>query len=147
MEQGRCAHRPALTGLFFQATTLDEDHKPAKRICAACPVAGACLDYALVNNIDHGVWGGATESERRAIRRARAGRPPKAVGMRNARASKGLSQRDLAARVGIAQATVGEIERGESVPSPAVADRLVTELGRPLEALLSSEQLAEMGAR
>jgi WhiB family redox-sensing transcriptional regulator len=43
----------------------------AQRICADCPVSEACLEYALVNRIDHGVWGGRSERERRRILRRR----------------------------------------------------------------------------
>lgn len=43
----------------------------AQRICSECPVSSACLEYALVNHIDHGVWGGASERERRRILRRR----------------------------------------------------------------------------
>jgi WhiB family redox-sensing transcriptional regulator len=43
----------------------------AQKICAECPVAEACLEYALANHIDHGVWGGASERERRRILRRR----------------------------------------------------------------------------
>ena len=43
----------------------------AQRICAECPVAEACLEYALEHHIDHGVWGGASERERRRILRRR----------------------------------------------------------------------------
>lgn len=45
----------------------------AKTICARCPVAGDCLDWALVTGQDHGVWGGLDEDERRALRRRHAG--------------------------------------------------------------------------
>jgi WhiB family redox-sensing transcriptional regulator len=44
----------------------------AKRVCAACPVAAQCLEYALANNERHGVWGGKSERERRKILRERA---------------------------------------------------------------------------
>jgi WhiB family redox-sensing transcriptional regulator len=30
-----------------------------------------CLEYALAERIDHGVWGGASERERRRILKAR----------------------------------------------------------------------------
>ncbi|HEY1826569.1 MAG TPA: WhiB family transcriptional regulator [Acidimicrobiales bacterium] len=40
-------------------------------MCAECPVASPCLEYALENHIDHGVWGGASERERRRILRRR----------------------------------------------------------------------------
>ena len=43
----------------------------AQRICAECPVAVHCLEYALANHIDHGIWGGRSERERRRILRER----------------------------------------------------------------------------
>jgi WhiB family redox-sensing transcriptional regulator len=43
----------------------------AQKICAGCEVAGICLDYALSNHINHGVYGGASERERRRIRQQR----------------------------------------------------------------------------
>jgi WhiB family redox-sensing transcriptional regulator len=41
----------------------------AKRICQACPVRTPCLAWALDQDVASGVWGGATEEERRAMRR------------------------------------------------------------------------------
>jgi WhiB family redox-sensing transcriptional regulator len=43
----------------------------ARRICEGCPVESRCLDYALRNRIDHGVWGGCSERQRRRILKAR----------------------------------------------------------------------------
>ncbi|WP_343245011.1 WhiB family transcriptional regulator [Streptomyces sp. SID14478] len=43
----------------------------AKRICSACPVRTECLSHALDQRIEHGVWGGLTERERRALLRRR----------------------------------------------------------------------------
>ena len=43
----------------------------ARKICADCPVKEECLEYALTYRIDHGVWGGASERERRRILRRR----------------------------------------------------------------------------
>jgi WhiB family redox-sensing transcriptional regulator len=39
----------------------------AKRICFGCPVRYDCLAEALDGRISTGVWGGLTESERRAL--------------------------------------------------------------------------------
>jgi WhiB family redox-sensing transcriptional regulator len=46
----------------------------AKRVCASCPVRAQCLEYALTNRIARGVWGGASEGDRRRIMRRRGGR-------------------------------------------------------------------------
>jgi WhiB family transcriptional regulator, redox-sensing transcriptional regulator len=43
----------------------------AKRTCVECCVRLECLEYALHNRIDHGVWGGCSERERRRILRRR----------------------------------------------------------------------------
>ncbi len=49
----------------------------ARKICADCPVKEPCLEHALENRIDHGVWGGCSERERRRIlkQRRQAGGP------------------------------------------------------------------------
>jgi WhiB family redox-sensing transcriptional regulator len=43
----------------------------ARHYCAECPVRTQCLEFALEQRIDHGVWGGASERERRRITRSR----------------------------------------------------------------------------
>ena len=58
--------------LFFPVSEMgpgarQTDH--AKAVCAACPVRARCLDYALDNALDHGIFGGTTEVERRTLRR------------------------------------------------------------------------------
>lgn len=42
--------------------------RAAKRICARCPVRVQCLDYAVKNHEEYGVWGGHNVRERRTIR-------------------------------------------------------------------------------
>lgn len=67
-ESGAC--RTADTSLFFPVT--DDEAAPARAICASCPVREQCLNFALANREEQGVWGGLTESERRRVRRRRA---------------------------------------------------------------------------
>ena len=43
----------------------------AKAVCADCGVRVSCLEYALVVREKQGVWGGATERERRRMIRQR----------------------------------------------------------------------------
>jgi WhiB family redox-sensing transcriptional regulator len=42
--------------------------KGAVEICKTCDVEEICLDYAIVSNQHHGVWGGKTRSQRLKIR-------------------------------------------------------------------------------
>jgi WhiB family transcriptional regulator, redox-sensing transcriptional regulator len=46
----------------------------AKAICRSCIVQSECLEYALDTRADGGVWGGASERERRQILKRRKGR-------------------------------------------------------------------------
>lgn len=55
--------------MFFPSDGVGVDR--ARKICATCPVREACLDYALEHRIDHGVWGGTSERERRRILKRR----------------------------------------------------------------------------
>lgn len=41
----------------------------ATRICRRCAVVAECLGDALDRRTEHGVWGGMTERERRALLR------------------------------------------------------------------------------
>ncbi|MDN4616440.1 WhiB family transcriptional regulator [Leifsonia sp. F6_8S_P_1B] len=49
-----------------------EPTKAAKRICAACPAAAQCLQYAIDNHITHGLWGGVAPKQRRHMDRSAA---------------------------------------------------------------------------
>jgi len=44
----------------------------ARRVCARCPVRTECLEYALGHNLQHGIWGGMPEGERRRSRKGAA---------------------------------------------------------------------------
>ncbi|MFE3516111.1 WhiB family transcriptional regulator [Streptomyces sp. NPDC059166] len=52
----------------------------AKAVCATCPVQEQCLEWALENAQDSGVWGGTDENERRALKRRRARRQARSHG-------------------------------------------------------------------
>ncbi|MDP9389202.1 MAG: WhiB family transcriptional regulator [Actinomycetota bacterium] len=67
MMDGKCRSLPPST--FFPSDGVGVEE--ARRICATCSVQAPCLEYALRNRIDHGVWGGASERERRRIARRR----------------------------------------------------------------------------
>ena len=57
--------------IFYPATDEDEDAESAKAVCAECPIRQACLEHALTWREREGIWGGATEKERRRIIRQR----------------------------------------------------------------------------
>jgi WhiB family redox-sensing transcriptional regulator len=67
MLQARC--REASSGEFFPSDGVGVER--ARRVCADCPVKAECLEYALTYRIDHGVWGGCSERERRRLLRRR----------------------------------------------------------------------------
>jgi WhiB family redox-sensing transcriptional regulator len=67
MSAGNCHNQPPST--FFPSDGVGVE--VAKKVCAGCPVLGRCLDYALENRIEHGVWGGASERQRRRLLKAR----------------------------------------------------------------------------
>ena len=55
---------------MFYPDEEDEAHA-AKSVCDQCDVRIACLEHALASREKQGVWGGATERERRRIIRQR----------------------------------------------------------------------------
>ncbi|HEY7946114.1 MAG TPA: WhiB family transcriptional regulator [Acidimicrobiales bacterium] len=63
MNQGKC--KDIDPAVFFPSDGVGV--QVAQRICAECPVKSPCLEYALASRIDHGVWGGASERERRRL--------------------------------------------------------------------------------
>ena len=68
----RAACRDEDPELFFPAGTSGPallQVEQAKAVCRRCPVTGECLRWALDTGQEYGIWGGATEEERRAWRR------------------------------------------------------------------------------
>lgn len=58
--------------LFFPVSEVGPGARQtaeAKAVCARCPVRTRCLDYALDNGLDFGIFGGTTETERRNLLR------------------------------------------------------------------------------
>lgn len=67
MSDGNCRLHPPAT--FFPSDGAGVER--ARKICRGCPVADQCLDYALTERIEHGVWGGRSERDRRRILKQR----------------------------------------------------------------------------
>src|SRR5699024_9889577 len=67
IEQATC--READPDRFFVRGAAQA--RAVQRLCARCPVQEDCLEYALANEIDFGVWGGMTERQRRSLQRRR----------------------------------------------------------------------------
>jgi len=64
-----CAGKP--TELWFPTGNIP-DWKPARAICAVCPIADDCLAFAMETREQHGMWGGRSPHERVQMRRAAA---------------------------------------------------------------------------
>lgn len=70
---GACHNQPELLRYFFPPSGQENpDSKvdreaAAKSICYGCVAMNKCLEYALSENINHGIWGGLTEEERHRI--------------------------------------------------------------------------------
>jgi WhiB family transcriptional regulator, redox-sensing transcriptional regulator len=67
MARGNCRYEPPAT--FFPSDGVGVE--VAKQICGTCSVKDQCLAYALDNRIDHGVWGGTSERQRRRLLKKR----------------------------------------------------------------------------
>lgn len=62
MSSGACRRADVDRSIFYPG--LNGAVLPAKRVCSRCPVRAACLDYAITNGEDEGIWGGTTPRER-----------------------------------------------------------------------------------
>ena len=67
MNRGNCAEQHP--SIFFPSDGVGVER--AKKLCEGCVAQSQCLEYALVNRVEHGVWGGASERQRRRILKAR----------------------------------------------------------------------------
>lgn len=66
-DQGAC--RGLDSSIFYPDDEVEA--QSAKAVCSGCAVQRACLDHALTFREKSGVWGGATERDRRRIIRQR----------------------------------------------------------------------------
>lgn len=75
-ERGRCS-REGRHELFFSERPVEL--AAAQQICARCEVRIRCLEYALSEGVEWGVWGGVIFIEGQAFHRKRGrGRPRRA---------------------------------------------------------------------
>lgn len=65
LAQARCQDRDA--EIFFVRGAAKA--RRAQNICGSCTVRQECLEYAMSEEIEFGVWGGLTERQRRALAR------------------------------------------------------------------------------
>ena len=67
----QAACRGAKAEWFFPAGDIEvaDPYARARALCDGCPVRLECLAWALECREKHGMWGGHTPAERRALRR------------------------------------------------------------------------------
>jgi WhiB family redox-sensing transcriptional regulator len=58
--------------IFFADPSCDQKQiAEAKLICKGCEVRWKCLEFAVKNDVQYGVWGGFTPTERNSYRKGR----------------------------------------------------------------------------
>jgi WhiB family redox-sensing transcriptional regulator len=75
MEKAACSEKDPTSTIFFPEVGQSgyqtrSVYAEAARLCLSCPVKQECLEYALDNGLGHGMWGGKTPLQRRAINRS-----------------------------------------------------------------------------
>lgn len=71
--QDRAACRGPQADAFFPPSAGERKEDRARRellaksICRACRVCSDCLEYSLKIREQHGIWGGLSETERKAL--------------------------------------------------------------------------------
>ncbi len=75
--KARCTNEEVDPEIFFPER--GGSSKAARAVCDKCEVRLQCLEYALNNKEQFGIWGGTSERERRKLRRERSVRRLRAV--------------------------------------------------------------------
>ena len=81
-KEAKCVKFPATRDYdpwYWERTDPDEPDESidAKKICNGtddgrpCPLLSLCLEFAMVNNERHGIWGGMDSDERAKLRKDR----------------------------------------------------------------------------
>lgn len=63
-DMGRCRGEEFDAVNFFPLPKETAAIEEAKKVCRGCVVRGRCLEFAVVNEIEYGIWGGTMPSER-----------------------------------------------------------------------------------
>lgn len=71
MEYAACSREGVSVNTFYPGRGYTSEAARAKAVCASCPVRETCLEHAIANHEDEGVWGGKTVKERKQIVRER----------------------------------------------------------------------------
>jgi WhiB family redox-sensing transcriptional regulator len=107
--RGRCRSDPGPDPFF---PGRGQSHEEAQACCTGCEVRSECLEYALDNGINHGVWGGTSEAERQRIRRARKVASTTALAVARL-AERGVAPPAIAEQLGVTTRTVyRHLQRG-----------------------------------
>lgn len=62
-------------GVPLKTSVIPKEYRRyALGFCLVCPVKQECLEYAMDNDIRHGIWGGKAPEDRTKLRNARAAR-------------------------------------------------------------------------
>lgn len=69
MRDGACRNVKDID--FFPETMTSPDAARAVALCNSCPVQEKCARYAMVNDIEYGIWGGLSPRARREIATSR----------------------------------------------------------------------------
>jgi hypothetical protein len=101
-----------------------ETARPARQVCAQCPVRQRCLEFAVSNRIVYGIWGGLTGPERRALQSGwlRAARRDRDEAILAANAN-GLTTQAIARSFGLSCMTVTRIVCSGNRGACAESDR------------------------